>query len=154
MSKVRRPRRGSRVRTKWPEGEVEYPLVAARRGFFTGGTTRHCSVRIIGCEIVRDADGLALSSRNLYLSADERRRAATLPEALMHARDSLTAGDDVTSALAVAERRIAAAGFARIDYCELVDGERLTRLRAVTPGARLIVAAVMGSTRLIDNVAV
>jgi pantoate--beta-alanine ligase len=110
--------------------------------------------RIIGCGIVRDDDSLALSSRNLYLTADERRRAVALPQALFRAREALQAGGDVAPALAAAERRIAAAGFARIDYCELVDGERLTPLRAVTPGARLMAAAVMGTTRLIDNLAV
>jgi pantoate--beta-alanine ligase len=109
---------------------------------------------IIGCEIVRDADGLAMSSRNWYLTPDERARAVALPQALLRAREALQAGGDVGPALAVAERRIAAAGFARIDYFELVDGERLTPLRAVTPGARLMAAAVMGSTRLIDNLAV
>ena len=109
---------------------------------------------IIGCGIVRDADGLALSSRNLYLTEDERRRAVALPHALVDARAALVAGGDVPPALAAAERRMAAAGFARIDYCELVDGERLTPLRAVVPGARLLAAAVMGTTRLIDNLAV
>lgn len=109
---------------------------------------------IIGCPIVRDADGLALSSRNLYLNADERRRAVALPQALARAREALLAGGDVAPALAAAERRIAAAGFSRIDYFELVDGDRLTPLRAVTPGARLMAAAVMGTTRLIDNLAV
>ena len=109
---------------------------------------------ILGCPIVRDEDGLALSSRNLYLSADERRRAVALPRALARAREALLAGGDVAPALATAERSIAAAGFSRIDYCELVDGERLTLLRAVTPGARLMAAAVMGTTRLIDNMAV
>ena len=110
--------------------------------------------RIIGCHIVRDDDSLALSSRNLYLTADERRRAVALPQALLRARATLRAGGDVAPALATAERAIAAAGFARIDYCELVDGERLTSLRAVIPGARLLAAAVMGTTRLIDNLAV
>ena len=109
---------------------------------------------IIGAAIVRDADGLALSSRNLYLTADERARAVALPQALALAREALRAGGDVAPALATGERRIAAAGFARIDYFELVDGERLTPLRAVTPGARLMAAAEMGSTRLIDNLAV
>ncbi len=109
---------------------------------------------IIGCGIVRDADGLAMSSRNWYLTPDQRAHAVALPQALLRAREALQAGGDVAPALAVAERRIAAAGFARIDYFELVDGERLTPLRAVTPGARLMAAAVMGSTRLIDNLAV
>ncbi len=109
---------------------------------------------ILGCGIVRDADGLALSSRNLYLTADERRRAVALPRALEQARAALVAGGDVAPALAAGERLLAAAGFARIDYFELVDGDRLTPLRAVTPGARLLAAAVMGTTRLIDNCAV
>ena len=77
-----------------------------------------------------------------------------LPQALVGACEALRVGGDVGTALATAERKIAAAGFARIDYFELVDGERLTPLRAVTPGARLMVAAVMGTTRLIDNLAV
>jgi pantoate--beta-alanine ligase len=77
-----------------------------------------------------------------------------LPEALARACQTLRAGGDVAPALAAAERGIAAAGYARIDYFELVDGERLTPLRAVTPGARLMAAAVMGTTRLIDNLAV
>ena len=110
--------------------------------------------QIIGAAIVRDGDGLALSSRNLYLTPDERTRAVALPQALARAREALRAGGDVAPALAAGERRIAAAGFARIDYFELVDGERLTPLRAVTPGARLLAAAVMGTTRLIDNLAV
>ncbi len=109
---------------------------------------------IVGAAIVRDDDGLALSSRNLYLSVDERSRAVALPQALMRAREALRAGGDVAPALAAGEKRLAAAGFSRIDYFELVDGTRLTSLRAVTPGARLLAAAVMGSTRLIDNVEV
>jgi pantoate--beta-alanine ligase len=110
--------------------------------------------QIVGAAIVRDDDGLALSSRNLYLTADERARAVALPQALAQARAALRAGGDVIAALAAGERLIAAAGFARIDYFELVDGERLTSVRAVTPGARLMAAAVMGTTRLIDNLAV
>lgn len=110
--------------------------------------------RIIGCAIVRDDDGLALSSRNLFLTPDERRRAVALPAALMQARDALRGGSDIAPVLAAAERRLAAAGFARIDYFELVDGERLTPLRAATSGARLMAAAVLGTTRLIDNLAV
>ena len=110
--------------------------------------------QIVGAAIVRDSDGLALSSRNLYLTADERARAVALPQALAQARAALRAGGDVGPAMAAAERSIAAAGYARIDYFELVDGERLTPLRAVTPGARLMAAAVMGTTRLIDNLAV
>lgn len=111
-------------------------------------------VEIVGAGIVRDPDGLALSSRNLYLTADERKRALALPRALVEARDALRAGAPVPQALAVAQRRLELAGFARIDYVELVDADRLTPLDAVEPPARLLAAAVMGSTRLIDNLEV
>ena len=110
--------------------------------------------RIVGAGIVRDPDGLALSSRNLYLTADERARAAALPQALTIARDALRAGAPVPPTLKAAARRIKAAGFARVDYVELVDADRLTPLDAVAPPARLLAAAVMGTTRLIDNLAV
>ena len=109
---------------------------------------------IIGGAIVRDTDGLALSSRNLYLTADERLRATALPQALGEARTALQVGTPVPLVLAAAQARLAAAGFVRVDYVELVDGERLHVLNAMAPGARLMAAVVMGTTRLIDNLAV
>jgi pantoate--beta-alanine ligase len=108
---------------------------------------------IAGCAIVRDADGLALSSRNAYLSADERARALGLPRALMATREAILAGMPVAAALAAGERGIKAAGFARLDYLELVDGETLHSMGAPAPGARLMAAGVIGTTRLIDNIA-
>jgi pantoate--beta-alanine ligase len=110
--------------------------------------------QIIGGAIVRDADGLALSSRNLYLTPDERRRAVALPQALAAARAALHAGAAVAETLAAARAALVSAGFARVDYVELVDEERLQNLDAPAPGARLMAAAVMGTTRLIDNLAV
>jgi pantoate--beta-alanine ligase len=110
--------------------------------------------QIIGGAIIRDDDGLALSSRNLYLTADERRRALALPQALATARTALQSGAPVAATLAAARAHLDAAGFARIDYVDLVDGEHLHSLAALTPGARLMAAAVMGTTRLIDNLAV
>ncbi len=111
-------------------------------------------VEIVGAGIVRDPDGLALSSRNLYLTPDQRSRALALPRALIEAQGALRAGAPVPSTLAIAQRRLELAGFARIDYVELVDADRLTPLDAVEPPARLLAAAVMGTTRLIDNLAV
>ncbi|MEI6485292.1 MAG: pantoate--beta-alanine ligase [Sphingomonadales bacterium] len=108
---------------------------------------------IHGCAIVRDHDGLALSSRNAYLSADERARALALPRALLATRDAVRAGMPVAAALAAGERTIKAAGFVRLDYLELVDGETLHSLGAAAPGARLMGAGVIGTTRLIDNIA-
>lgn len=108
---------------------------------------------IHGCAIVRDDDGLALSSRNAYLSADERSRALALPRALLATREAILAGMPVAAALAAGERTIKAAGFVRLDYLELVDGETLHSLGAAQPGARLMGAGVIGTTRLIDNIA-
>ncbi len=108
---------------------------------------------IAGCAIVRDTDGLALSSRNAYLSADERARALGLPRALVATREAILSGMPVAAALAAGERSIKAAGFARLDYLELVDGETLHSLGASAPGARLMAAGVIGTTRLIDNIA-
>ena len=115
------------------------------------------AVEIDGVAIVRDADGLALSSRNLYLSADERVRALALPQALVAAAAAIGAGAPVQASLAQAVARILAAGFAKVDYCELVDAltlQPLERLDSAAPPARLCAAATMGSTRLIDNLAV
>ncbi|GGE12146.1 pantothenate synthetase [Polymorphobacter glacialis] len=110
--------------------------------------------RIIGAGIVRDDDGLALSSRNMYLSVGERAQALALPKALAAAREALNGGAAVAPVLAAAHLALAQAGFNRVDYVELVDGETLMPLDAVAVGARLMAAGVVGTTRLIDNAAV
>jgi pantoate--beta-alanine ligase len=109
---------------------------------------------IIGAPIVRDADGLALSSRNLYLAPADRARALALPKALLHARAQLHQGTPLASVLAEGSLALARAGFARVDYFELVDGETLATMLAPMPGARLMAAGTIGTTRLIDNMAV
>ena len=109
---------------------------------------------IVGHPTVREADGLALSSRNAYLSADERDRAAELPRALTDAGAAIRKGDDVADVLQIATARLLAAGFASVDYIELRDAETLAPLTHLDRPARLLAAARMGTTRLIDNVAV
>jgi len=109
---------------------------------------------IIGAPIVRDADGLALSSRNLYLAPADRARALALPKALIRACEQLREGAALAPVLAEGALAIARAGFARVDYFELVDGETLATLLEPLPGARLMAAGVVGTTRLIDNMAV
>lgn len=109
---------------------------------------------IVGVPTVRDADGLALSSRNAYLSPDDRRRAAALPEALAAARGSILSGKPVAAALAAAREAIGAAGFSSIDYVALVDAASLEPLDEPLGTIRLIAAATIGGTRLIDNIAV
>jgi pantoate--beta-alanine ligase len=113
------------------------------------------AVDILGVPIVRDADGLALSSRNAYLTAEERAAASALPVALGQAAAQIRAGDDVAQALAKASADILEAGFARVDYCALADAVTLEELQHFDGrAARLLVAAKMGKTRLIDNLAV
>lgn len=109
---------------------------------------------IVGYPTVREADGLALSSRNAYLSAAERAQAVELPRALHAAAEALRGGSDVETALLAATQRLLAAGFASIDYVELRDAATLAPLATLDRPARLLAAARIGSTRLIDNLAV
>ena len=110
---------------------------------------------ILGVPIVRDADGLALSSRNAYLTADERAAALALPVALGQAAAQIRAGDDVGQTLANASADLLAAGFAQVDYFALADVVTLEELQHFDGRpARLLAAAKMGKTRLIDNLAI
>ena len=110
-------------------------------------------VEIIGMRTRRDADGLALSSRNAYLSAEQRAAALALPMALKTAAAAIRGGVEAASALATAKASLIAAGFS-VDYFELVDGTTLEPLTSLGGDARLLAAARIGSTRLIDNVSV
>ena len=109
-------------------------------------------VEVLGVPTQRDDDGLALSSRNLYLDPDERQRAVALPRALGIAARSLEKGGSADEALAQARDMLIQAGF-EIDYVALVDAETLGEPAADRP-MRLLAAARIGNTRLIDNVAV
>lgn len=111
-------------------------------------------VEILGHPTIRDADGLALSSRNAYLSAEERRNALALPAALNDAAEQIRAGASVGETLARAKETLTAAGFSRIDYFALVNAMTLEPLEQAGGPMRLIAAAVIGRTRLIDNIAV
>ena len=113
------------------------------------------ALQIIGVPIVRDADGLALSSRNAYLSPDERRAALALPNALAKAAEAIRAGADVGDVTAAATAEILAAGFSNVDYFALADAISLEALSNHDGrGARLLAAAKIGKTRLIDNLAI
>ena len=111
-------------------------------------------VRIVGVPTQRDADGLALSSRNAYLSEEERVVARVLPRALLETAQAIRAGADMDEALERARSALRAAGFDPIDYVALADAETLTPLDGLDRPARLLAAAKLGRTRLIDNVAV
>ena len=109
-------------------------------------------VEIVGVETQRDRDGLALSSRNAYLSQDERARAAALPETLVGAGEGISAGEDVSAVLAWAIRYLLDSGFDSVDYFTLSDAATLEPMAKLDRPARLLVAARIGSTRLIDNI--
>jgi len=113
-------------------------------------------VEIIAGETVREPDGLAMSSRNAYLTADERRAAGKLNTILREAVATIEAGGFIAPALARAEADILAAGFASIDYVALHDESTFLRVEAqrLEVPARLLAAAQLGATRLIDNFAV
>jgi pantoate--beta-alanine ligase len=110
---------------------------------------------IVGVPTVREADGLALSSRNRYLSPGQRAAAATLPREMREAIARIEDGQEVAPTLAALEDALLGAGFAAIDYAVLADAASLAALDGLKGGpARLLVAARIGGTRLIDNMAV
>ncbi|HET6523374.1 pantoate--beta-alanine ligase [Sphingopyxis sp.] len=111
-------------------------------------------IDILGAPIARDADGLALSSRNAYLSDAQRAAAPALPAALNAAARAIAGGADVAETLAKAEAAIVAGGFDSVDYVALADADSLERLSAFRVPARLLAAARIGKTRLIDNLQV
>ena len=108
---------------------------------------------IVVCPIVRDADGLALSSRNVYLSAEERRQALTLSRAIRQVERLVAQGERRADVLISAARTVFAAEPAiRVDYIELVDWATLEPVEIAVPGSLFAVAAWVGKTRLIDNI--
>lgn len=111
-------------------------------------------IEIVACPTVREADGLAMSSRNVRLSQEERRLAPRLPDILFAAGERLTAGEPVQDVLAEARQALLAAGYGKVEYLELRAEEDLAPLAAADRPARLLVAAWLGETRLIDNVGV
>ncbi|MCB9678637.1 MAG: pantoate--beta-alanine ligase [Alphaproteobacteria bacterium] len=108
-------------------------------------------VEIVGAPLIRDHDGLALSSRNKYLTADDRPRALSLHHALFAMRDAREAGQTDVPALLALGRSVLQAD--REDYLQIVDADSLEPLQTVDRPARALVAAFVGQTRLIDNVA-
>lgn len=110
-------------------------------------------IDIVGVPTQREDDGLALSSRNIYLDEEERAKATALPRALGVAARSIGRGDDVEAALSDARATLSAAGFT-IDYVALADAETLAENPDADRPRRLLAAARMGSTRLIDNIAI
>ena len=131
-------------------GEKDFQQLAVIRRFVAD---LDMAIEIVGVPTQRDDDGLALSSRNIYLDEEQRAKAIALPRALGVAARSIARGDDPEGALAEARGALVAAGF-EVDYVALADAETLAESPAADRPRRLLAAARMGTTRLIDNVAV
>jgi pantoate--beta-alanine ligase len=113
----------------------------------------HFDLQIVGCPIVREPDGLAMSSRNAYLGVEERRQALVLSRALRAASDLVVSGESSSAPLLAAMREVfAAESAARIDYITVVNPDTLLPVDDIRHGAMLAVAAYIGATRLLDNV--
>ena len=127
-------------------GEKDYQQLAVIRRM---ALDLDLDTEVIGRPIVRERDGLAMSSRNAYLGADERPRALALWNALQAARAAFARGERDPARITAAAR--AALGELRVDYCELRDPVELQPAARADAAARLFLAAFVGKTRLIDN---
>ena len=112
------------------------------------------AIEIAGGAIVREADGLAMSSRNAYLSADERKVAGQLNLILKAAINRLHKGDGIADVEAASEAALLEAGFNSVDYVAVRDAETLDTIKEISAPARILAATKIGKTRLIDNMAI
>lgn len=130
-------------------GEKDYQQLAVIRRM---ATDLNFDVEVVGVSTHREADDLAMSSRNVYLSPEQRASAATLPQAMKDAKAEIEAGGDIAVALDAVRAKLMAAGFDAPDYIELRDSATLEPVTVFADRpARLLVAARLGTTRLIDN---
>jgi len=132
-------------------GEKDYQQLAVIRQMVAD---LDLPIEIVGLPTQRAEDGLALSSRNAYLTGEERKQALALPRALGEAKRQMEKGASVESALAKAIAMLASHGFDPIDYVTLCDATTLEPMTVLNRPARLLGAAKIGGTRLIDNIAV
>ena len=132
-------------------GEKDYQQLAVIKRMASDLDFTH---DIIGVPTVRDPDGLALSSRNAYLTPEQRRQAVALPDMMRDAADAIVRGGDIDNILKDAQAKLLASGFHEIDYFELRNAETLENMPIFKKPARLLAAAHIGRTRLIDNIAV
>ncbi len=137
-------------------GEKDFQQLAVIRAMARDlDLTRPHVDAIIGVPTVREADGLAMSSRNRYLSPEQRAAAAVLPRAMQTAAAAIAGGTGAAEAMGALETELIAAGFTSIDYATLADAASLAPLEVLGAApARLLVAARIGGTRLIDNIAI
>lgn len=132
-------------------GEKDYQQLQVIRRFVLD---LNIPVQIIGAPLIRDADGLATSSRNAYLSAEERVIAKQLPATLIQIAEQARGGKPLQELLETGKKLILEAGFDTIDYLEFREASTLAASQIVGHDTRLFVAARLGKTRLIDNIPV
>ena len=132
-------------------GEKDYQQLAVIRRMVRD---LDIGVEIVGVPTQRDADGLALSSRNAYLTGEERLAARMLPRALGEAARAIQSGTQIEAVTSATRDKLLRAGFDQIDYVELRDAETLAPVERLERPARLLAAARIGRTRLIDNLPV
>jgi len=135
-------------------GEKDFQQLAVVRRM---ATDLSFPVEVVGCPTVREPDGLAMSSRNVYLTDDERRAALVLPRALQAGADAITAAtQDPDGVRALMAGVVAGEPLARLDYMDVVDPDTLEPVAAFIPGAtlRLLGAVQVGRPRLLDNLGV
>lgn len=135
-------------------GEKDFQQLTVLRAMVRG---LDVPIEIVGCPTLRDPDGLAMSSRNRYLSGPERQRALSISRALADVRAAYAAGtrdaDELRSVLRATLARGDEAVLTRLDYATIVDGVTLAEPAVADEGCRAIVAMKVGTTRLIDNAA-
>jgi pantoate--beta-alanine ligase len=130
-------------------GEKDFQQLAVIKRFTTD---LNIPTEVIGVPTVRESDGLAMSSRNMYLTAEERAKAPALHRAITNAAANIAKGIDPAAATSEAKSRIAQAGFGHIDYVEARHAESLELLKGGEKSGRVFAAAYLGRARLIDNV--
>lgn len=132
-------------------GEKDYQQLAVIRRMARDLDFTH---DIVGVPTVRDTDGLALSSRNAYLTAEQRAQAVALSDIMNDVAKAIAKGGNIGTILDEATAKLLASGFHNVDYFELRNAETLENMTIFDKPARLLAAAHIGSTRLIDNIAV
>ncbi|MCC7260809.1 MAG: pantoate--beta-alanine ligase [Alphaproteobacteria bacterium] len=131
-------------------GEKDYQQLQIIRRMVTD---MDIAVEILGAPIIREADGLAMSSRNAYLTPSLRKAAAALPRMMQEAKRRIRQGK-VADTLQWGKKELTDAGFGEVQYLELCDAATLEPVTSIVRPARLLVAAKLGSVRLIDNIEV
>lgn len=132
-------------------GEKDYQQLLTIRRMVTD---LRIPVEVLGGPILRESDGLAMSSRNVYLTETERKAAGQLNVILKATADAITGGADIKTATADAEEKLLALGFDKIDYLTVRDTKTLQPVEILTEEARILVAAKIGQPRLLDNMPV